>query len=125
MGPGTPYFEDAPAEFRNALARFDFEDGTSQARAEELAVILAHSRKRDALTLWHLLSRVDEAARVRVYDRLAKLAPPPASVTKDGILRLDQSMLDVWWNALGFDDISIWRHWEHSWSGAETQAREK
>ena len=125
VGPGTPYFEDAPAEFRSALARFDFKDSTSQARAEDLAVILAHSRKRDALTLWHLLSRVDEEERVRVYDRLAKLAPPPASVTKEGILRLDQSMLDLWWNALGFDNISIWRHWEHSWSGAEAQAREK
>lgn len=125
VGPGTPYFEDAPEEFRSALARFDFEDRTSQARAEDLAVILARSRKRDALTLWHLLSRVEEGQRVRVYDRLAKLAPPPSGVTKDGILRLDQPMLDLWWNALGFDDISIWRHWEHSWSGAETQAREK
>ena len=125
VGPGTPYFEDAPPEFRNALARLDFEDSTSQARAEDLALILARSRKRDALTLWHLLSRVDEGVRVRVYDRLAELAPPPASVTKDGILRLDQSMLDLWWNALGFDDISIWRHWEHSWSGAEKRAGEK
>src|SRR5579864_2594741 len=51
VGPGTPYFEDAPAEFRSALARLDFEDSTSQARAEDLAVILAHSRTRDALTL--------------------------------------------------------------------------
>jgi FecR-like protein len=125
VGPGTPYFEDAPAEFRSALARLDFEDSTSQARAEDLAVILARSRKRDALTLWHLLSRVEEEQRIRVYDRLRELAPPPASVTKDGILRLDQSMLDLWWNALGFDDISIWRHWEHSWSGAEAQVRQK
>ena len=125
VGPGTPYFEDAPADFRIALARLDFEDSTSQARAEDLAAILAHSRKRDALTLWHLLSRVEKEQRIRVYDRLRELASPPASVTKDGILRLDQSMLDLWWNALGFDDISIWRHWEHSWSGAEAQVRQK
>jgi len=125
VGPGTPYFEDAPAEFRSALARLDFEDSTSQARAEDLGVVLSNSRKRDALTLWHLLSRVEEGPRIRVYDRLRELAPPPAGVTKDGILRLDQSMLDLWWNALGFDDISIWRHWEHSWSRAETQARGK
>lgn len=123
VGPGTPYFEDASAEFRTALARFDFEDRTSQARAEDLALVLAQSRKRDALTLWHLLSRVDEGQRVRVYDRLAELAPPPSNLTKDGILRLDQSMLDLWWNALGFDDISIWRHWEHSWSGAAAPVR--
>jgi hypothetical protein len=116
IGPGTPYFEDASAEFRTALARFDFEDKTSQQRAEDISTLLSQSRKRDALTLWHLLSRVDEDLRVQVYDRLRKLAPAPAGVTKDGILRLDQPMLDQWWNALGYDDISIWRRWEHSWS---------
>jgi len=35
-----------------------------------------------------------------VYDRLRQLAPPPAGVTKEGILRLDQPALDLWWNAL-------------------------
>ncbi len=120
VGPGTPYFEDASPEFRAALARFDFEGSTLQERAGDLAIILSQSRQRDALTLWHLLARVDEGQRVLVYDRLASLAPPPASVTKEGILHLDQSMLDLWWNALGFDDISVWRHWERSWSGAAT-----
>jgi hypothetical protein len=125
VGPGTPYFEDAPAEFRSALARFDFEDNTPQQRAADLAIVLAQSRERDALTLWHLLARVDERQRVLVYDRLVQFAPPPASVTKEGILRLDPPMLDLWWNALGFDDISVWRHWERSWSGAATPGRER
>jgi hypothetical protein len=124
VGPGTPYFEDAPAEFRAALARFDFEDSTPQQRTRDLAIILAQARKRDALTLWHLLARVDEGWRILVYDRLGRLAPPPASVTKEGILRLNQPMLDLWWNALGFDDISVWRHWERSWSGAAAPSRE-
>jgi hypothetical protein len=117
VGPGTPYFEDASAEFRAALARFDFEDGTPQQRAADLAIVLTQSRKRDALTLWHLLARVDAGERTFVYDRLAQLAPPPTGVTREGIRRLDQSMLDLWWNALGFDNISVWRHWERSWSG--------
>jgi hypothetical protein len=120
VGPGTPYFEDASSEFRAALTRFDFEDSTPQERAGDLAIILSQSRQRDALTLWHLLTRAVEGQRVLVYDRLAALAPPPASVTKEGILRLDQPMLDLWWNALGFDDISVWRHWERSWSGTTT-----
>lgn len=118
IGPGTPYFEDASADLRAALSRFDFEDNTPQKRAQDLTIILVRSRPRDALTLWHLLTRVDENQRLRVYDRLTKLAPPPAMVTREGILRLDQPMLDLWWNALGFDDISIWRHWEHSWAEA-------
>jgi hypothetical protein len=125
VGPGTPYFEDASPEFRAALARFDFEDSTARQRAEDLATVLAQSRQRDALTVWHLLARVDQDQRTLVYDRLSVLAPPPASVTREGILRLDQPMLDLWWNALGFDDISVWRHWEHSWSGAATPGPEK
>jgi hypothetical protein len=125
VGPGTPYFEDASSEFRAALARFDLED-TAQPRARDLAIVLDQARKRDALTLWHLIARVqDERQRVLVYDRLRDLAPPPAGVTQEGILRLDQPMLDLWWNELGFDDISVWRHWERSWSGAPSPVREK
>jgi hypothetical protein len=125
VGPGTPYFEDAPSDFRAALARFDSAGSTPQQRARDLGVVLSASRKRDALTLWHLLARVDEEQRALVYDRLEKLAPPPASVTREGILRLDQAMLDLWWNRLGFDDISVWRHWERSWSGTATPVPEK
>ncbi len=125
VGPGTPYFEDASAEFRVALTRFDFEDSTPQQRADDVVIVVREARKRDALTLWHLLARVDEGQRVLVYDRLSKLAPPPAGVTQDGILRLDQPMLDLWWNELGFDDISVWRHWERSWAGTATPGREK
>jgi hypothetical protein len=125
VGPGTPYFEDASAELRAALARFDFEDSTPQQRVGDLAIVIGAARRRDALTVWHLLARVDEGQRALVYDRLRELAPPPASVTKEGILRLDRAMLDLWWNALGFDDISVWRHWERSWSGAATPVREK
>ena len=117
VGPGTPYFEDATLSLRSALARFDFEDSTPQQRAGDVARVLGEARKRDALTLWHLLARVDEPQRVLVYDRLAELAPVPAGITKEGILRLDQPMLDRWWNELGFDDISVWRYWERNWSG--------
>jgi hypothetical protein len=125
VGPGTPYFEDATSEFRAALARFDFEDSTPQQRAEDLTILLGASRKRDSLTLWHLLARVDEGQRALVYDRLREFVPPPGGVTKDGILQRDQPMLDLWWNALGFDDISVWRHWERSWSGAASPVLEK
>jgi hypothetical protein len=119
VGPGTPYFEGSSPRFRAALASFDFVDSTSEQRARDLAVVLSASRQRDALTLWHLLARVDGVQRELVYSRLGELAPPPPSVTKAGILGLDQPMLDLWWNELGFDDISVWRHWERSWSGGK------
>jgi hypothetical protein len=125
VGPGTPYFEDATANFRGALARFDFEDRSPQERARDLEIVIDESRARDALSLWHLLTRVDEGQRDLVYQRLKKFTPPPAGVTKEGILHLDRAMLDLWWNALGFDDIAVWRHWERSWSGANAPGAEK
>ena len=125
VGPGTPYFEDASPDFRAALQRFDFEDVTEQQRSADLAFVLHSARKHDALTVWHLLARVDENQRVLVYDRLRKLAPPPTAVTREGVMRLDQPMLDSWWNELGFDDISVWRYWEHSWSGTSAPVVKK
>jgi len=125
VGPGTPYFEESSPGFRAALASLDFADRTSNERGKDLAVVLSASRQRDALTLWHLLTRVDGVQRELVYNRLRELTPPPPSVTKQGILSLDQPMLDRWWNQLGFDDISVWRHWEHSWSRDTTPGNEK
>jgi len=115
-GPGTPYFENASQSFREALGKFDLEGSTSKERADALQAVLSNARKSDALTVWHLLSRVEDSDRAQVYDRLAELVPPPAGVTRDGILRGDQEMLDLWWNALGLGDISLWRHWESAWS---------
>ena len=91
-GPGTPYFEDAPAPLVAALSRLDFEGGGAAA----LDVVLAEARGRDTLTLWHLLSRVAEPERPRVYERLAAQVPPPDGVTREGVMRLDRAMLDAW-----------------------------
>jgi hypothetical protein len=92
LGLGTPYFEDAPRALRTALAAFDFERGGARA----LGIVLRTARQRDSLTLWHLLPRATAAARGSVYDRLAGLTPPPAGVTRQGALRLDEQMLALW-----------------------------
>ena len=91
-GPGTPFFEDAPESFVGALARLDFEDGGRGA----LEAVLAESRPRDTLTLWHLLARAAGEERALVYERLAALSPPPPGVTREGVLQLDRPMLDLW-----------------------------
>jgi FecR-like protein len=116
IGPGTPYLEDASASFREALAKFDFATITPQERNALLGILLVDARKADALTLWHLLSRVSDADRPGVYGRLAALAPPPADVTREGILRLDQKMLDSWWNSFGYGDVYLWHMYERTWS---------
>ncbi len=114
-GPGTPYFEDAPPEFRKALEEWDYGKGDAQVRNRDLTLVLTQARKRDALTLWHLLARGDTSERGRVYDRLAQLVPAPPGVTRDGILRGDKSMRDLWWNALDLGDTSWWRTWARDW----------
>ena len=112
-GPGTPYYMDAAAPFRQALDRLDFAGGGRPA----LQLVLADARARDAVTLWHLLPRVQRQDRPAVYDRMAALTPPPAGVTEAGILALNRNMLDLWWNQLGLDDASWWRMWKGPYPG--------
>ena len=116
IGPGTPYREDASAVFVDALSKLDFTAATPQERTDLVGSILSEARKEDALTLWHLLSRVSDADRPSVYDRLAALAPPPTGVTREGVLRLDSAMLDSWWNSLGYGDVFLWRTYERNWT---------
>jgi hypothetical protein len=114
VGPGTPYFEDASPQFREALANFDNASQPSDSASAQLAIILREARAKDSLTLWHLLSRTIGPERSQVCDRLAALIPPPAEVTRTGILQLDPHMLDLYWNALNLGNISVWRFWEQS-----------
>jgi FecR protein/Putative zinc-finger len=101
VGPGTPYFEDASEAFRNALAKFDFEhDVRHEGETEQLEVLLNAARTRDSLTIWHLLFRSEGAERMRVYDRLAELAPPPQNVTREGVLQLNPEMMASWRDSL-------------------------
>ena len=86
VGPGIPYVEDAPESLKRALA------------ASDVRGILAAARPVDAISLWHLLQRVDSAQRAAVYDRLAALVPPPPGVTRAGGLALDRAALETYWN---------------------------
>ena len=112
IGPGTPYFEDASEEFRAALRQFDFAKLSDEERSAQLTIVLVQARTEDALTLWHLLSRANVADRTRVFDRLNAFVPAPAGVTRAGVEQGEQTMLDAWWNELGYDDIGVWRKWE-------------
>jgi len=106
MGPGTPYSENASDTLRAALAQFDLANG----RAEALNIVLAAAREADSFTLWHLLFRVDQAARGRVYDRMIEFVSPPAGVTRAGVLQGDQRMLKSWAEKFGLGQ-SWWRYW--------------
>jgi hypothetical protein len=114
IGPDTPYFEDASPAFREALENFDHEAQSTDAASHQLDIVLHEACAKDALTLWHLLSRTGGPERVQVYNRLAALVPPPTGVSREAILELNSESLDLYWNALNLGDISIWRYFERS-----------
>ena len=93
IGPGTPHFEDSSKRLSEALERLDFRDESSAAHDADLKIVLVQARPRDALTLWHLLARV-----------------------QDSILSGDQGVLDLWWDKLGYGEMSLWRRWERQWT---------
>lgn len=108
-GPGTPHFENARAAFVEALAIVD--RGPAAPDEAALGTLLREARPQDALSLWHLLSRLDPRSTALVYDRLAVLEPPPPDVTRERVLAGDCAALDAWWDRFGFGSVSQFRMW--------------
>lgn len=114
--PGTPYPPELAEPARAALGRLD--GGTGDATDLDLVVAALHGpsdfitlRRQSGVTLWHLLSRVPPELRGRVYDRLAQLSPPPAGVSREGILALRRPMLERWrrdLSPLWSDETQTW-----------------
>lgn len=98
IGPGIPYFDDASERLKEALEGF----GVEKSADDPLDVILAESRVRDTLTLWHLLQRVELRDRGRVYDRIASLTPVPSGVSREKALKLDPGTLKLWKDELAW-----------------------
>lgn len=115
VGPGTPYYDELDRSAREALAVIDFGEPDDRARRAALATVIAAAKREDAMTVWHLLTRVPTADRDQVFDALAHLVPPPAGVTREGIRNGDRVMRDRWWDALELGTSSWWRLWEHEW----------
>jgi hypothetical protein len=115
VGPGTPHYEDAPAAYTDALALLDFGNPDDPRRSSALEAVLSQARRRDVLTLWHLLQRGTSEERALVYERMATIAPPPAGVTRQAVLGGDRRAIDVWWNSLGLDSTTWWRLWKKNW----------
>lgn len=113
FGPGTPFRSDAAVGFRLALEELDFGSGSSERRGAALETLAREARSADALTLWHVLDRcVEPQERKVVYDRLALLVPPPRGVTREGVVRGDRGMRDLWWDQLGLGGSTWWRMWK-------------
>jgi anti-sigma factor RsiW len=98
IGPGIPYFDDAPQNLKQALESF----GIEKSGNDPLTTILSEARVRDTLTLWHLLQRVEVQDRARVYERMASLTPVPAGVSRERALELDPETLKLWKDELAW-----------------------
>jgi hypothetical protein len=93
--PDTPYFCDAPPVMISALKDFD-----AHSSSESLQAILASARKKDALSLWHMIPKTNGPERAEVVDRLAGLVSLPAGVTRDGVMQQNKTMLGQWWTSI-------------------------
>jgi hypothetical protein len=109
-GPGIPWFQDATADLREGLDRWE-----QKRSPEALQAVLSSVRPRDALTLWHLLSRVPAAERGSVFDRFASVVKVPSEVRREAVIAGDTQALDLCWDALQLGDTSWWRTWKRAW----------
>jgi hypothetical protein len=104
------------------LSKLDFERNDSNGTTKtNLEWLLSEARPRDTLTLWHLLSRVEGEDRQRVYERMVALVPPPENVTREGILNLNEEMLQLWKDKLesAWNDESlsgVRKAWNRVWT---------
>lgn len=103
LGPGTPYWTDAPPALIEALREFDSTSSTAA-----LHRVLAAARPRDAMTVLHLLERAKGEHRAPLFDRLALLAPPPRGVTRERVIERDLQMIDQWRRHLGLGGVKKW-----------------
>ena len=98
FGTGTPYFNDATTEFKDALNNFDRNKDKSSA----LSTLLKESRKKDALTLWHILTKVKDNQKQETYNRIAELVNIPSTVTLQGIMNGNKEMMTALLETLGY-----------------------
>jgi hypothetical protein len=117
LGPGTPWYEDADEELQDAVYELDFGSDAAR-RARALRLVLARAQSGHAVTLWHLIKRVDAADRGALVDALADQVAMPAGVTREAVLTLDAAALDEWWNALGLGEARWWRKFAAPMPGA-------
>jgi len=92
----APFPGSAKLMYADLVALYDAGDHSDSL----VTRLLTDAQRFDAVTLWHLMPKVDAARRARVYDRLAALAPPPPGVTRAGVLAGSTIMMRLWWEKL-------------------------
>ena len=94
--PGIPIHQNASDTLKNAVESFDELNGGDQA----LEKIIKSYRESDVLTLLALIPRVSQLQRQIIFQEISNHFPPPESITRAGIIRLDKDMLYKWWEEI-------------------------
>ncbi|MEJ5351218.1 MAG: zf-HC2 domain-containing protein [Melioribacteraceae bacterium] len=93
---GTPYRIDASDSLKKEIEKFDYYQGGESS----IERIIKLSRTEDALTLLALIPKVDAAYRAILFQKIANYFPPPSNVTYEGIIKLNNEMLNSWWREI-------------------------
>jgi len=104
--PGTPYASDADPQFVQALRRID--GGAGPPQPADVRLLAEHARTQDAITLLTLLQQYPALADGPVFDRLGRIMPADARVTRAGARSGDWRALSPWWDALPYPRIKQW-----------------
>lgn len=93
---GTPFRQDAPEEFRNEIVKYDYQNGGENS----IDKIMELASEKDMLTLLALIPKSPQVKRQLLFQAIANKFPPPAGVTRMGIIRGDSQMLYLWWQEI-------------------------
>jgi hypothetical protein len=104
-GGGVPRRAHASAAFLAAVTVTD----NPACQADDFTPLLASAEAGDAITLWHLLPRVQGRVRRQVAERIASLIEVPSDVALDRVVALEPKALEAWWDALGVGPLVEWR----------------
>lgn len=94
--PGIPVHKNASDSLLAAIELFDFGNG-GEASVEK---IISLAKEEDMLTLLALIPVVPQLQRQIIFQEISNRFPPPESVTRAGIIRLEKDMLYRWWEEI-------------------------
>lgn len=90
-GLGIPYSENASPYMIEALRNYTF-------RGQQYAItqILSAAQKSDAVSLWHLLARVNAMYKTTIFNQLASYVTPPEGLTQNSSFSLASKQMLNW-----------------------------
>lgn len=92
VGPLTPTWQDAPADYKSAVRRIDVEHPAPQ---DALSALYAANDPRTSLTLWHLLQHDEYRVRKTAIDVLYTENRIPAEIPIERLIERDTATLEA------------------------------